>query len=456
MAHLHKGCLKISYSQKALLYPLFILILLAAFTPQVEASNQPVNLRGVSIKESHPSDGLNKRLSALLFIPRQAINGTLYSVGKTAAFLSDPDFIEKVENILYLHKRDLAWFPTLEYASGTRPVYGGGLYYHHKGMKVLTRMSGHDSNYWRFNTKASYEEYTSYGRWKASLRTLFEVKDNYRFYGLGKDPQSDPRNQFISDTDSGTYTEDRRKIEWKLTFAPNQKSEISYLGYLQRRSFRNHGRGTNDFREVFKESSVPGFSNGAPVSQIYDEISFTLDTRDNQAMLSPGWRSELYSGIAVGIGENDSNLLRLGADLIAFIPTHKKGRLVVPRLVVDVVEDLNNTPIPFSEYPRQLTFRGVSSRDQIRSDKISLVPSLEYQWRLSHMFSGHLFYDHLVVGNKITSLGWKDSLWALGLGINFHYEGKEYGRIHLAGGTEGFQFKLTIGTPIAKNDRRDW
>jgi len=422
-----------------------------------QASPTRENIRGTLVEETKSFDGFRKAADAGLYLPRQLVNGTLYGGGKIAAALSDPDFIDWVEELLYLYERDLAWFPILDYASGTRVISGGGLYYHHEGIKAVTRMSGYDSHYWTFDSKVSYErELGGQARWKGTIRALLEEKDNRRFFGFGGDPENDPRNRFLSDTDAGTYSEDRRKIQWQSTFYPHEKWGISYLGFLQRRSFRDHGRALNDFREVFDTSEVPGFTEGAPVSQIYNELSLLVDTRENQKMLTPGFRGEIHSGIAAGLGRNDSDLLRAGFDVAAFIPTVKRDRLLVPRIVMDLVEDLDETPIPFSEYPRQFTFRGVSMRDRIRNDQVSLVPSIEYQWPLSHMLSGHLFLDYLVVGKTLSKMQWDDGLWALGFGVNFHRKEKEFGRFQVAAGTEGVELRVSFGLPLETNERGDW
>ena len=133
------------------------LLIVVIFSPQVFAEQN--NARGVVSEESYAFDGLRRTADAGLYVPRQILNGSLYAVGKTAAALSDPDFIERVEDILWIYERDLAWFPVVDYASHARFVYGGGIYYHRENVKFLSIASGYDSNYWSFDSKISYNDW---------------------------------------------------------------------------------------------------------------------------------------------------------------------------------------------------------------------------------------------------------------------------------------------------------
>lgn len=436
----------------------FLLGLMGFFaaTPWASAAYEnETSLRGIVAEDSDFLTPVTTALSVITYVPLKIIDGSLYAGGHTAAYLSDEDFIRKVKDILYLYEDRLLWFPMVSYASGFRPAYGGGLYYKGDSWTALGRAEIHDSNYWSYSLKSTYVRPVRWGEWKNTLMAVTEQKDDRRFYGLGADPRDDHRNTFIGEHDYGVYTETRKKLQWSSSvYTPPKTFGVTYLGYLQRRSFEDHGHDNNDVREVFDHTRIPGFD--APVKQLYNELSAVWDTRDEKHMLSPGFRSEIYSGLSAGLGKHNANLFRTGFDAAGFIPTIKEDRLIVPRLVTDMVENINDDPIPFSEYPRHQTFRGTSSREIIRSERVSLVPSLEYQWPISHALAGHLFYDMLFVGPDAGSIRWHEGLWAAGIGVDFHYFSRELGRAELAFGSEGFQASITFGSPLRTNHRKDW
>lgn len=432
-----------------------LFILFSSFSSAHAAYEKEVSLRGVEREETRFLDPLGTAVSGITYIPRVVLDGTLYATGRTAAALSDKDFIRRVKNILYFYDEKFMWYPILDYASGFRPSYGAGLNFKDGNWRINTKAVIHDSNYYSYSGKIKYHLSLETFEWDNSLLAVSEKKDDKRFYGIGADPRGDQRNTFVGENDYGIYTESRRKIQWESSlYKAGRSVGLTYLGYYQRRAFEDHGSGTNDVREVFDHSIIPGFD--APVRQLYNELALEVDTRDQKAVLSPGFRSEVYSGISAGFGKHNANLFRTGFDAAGFIPVIRKNRLIVPRLTADLVENINDEPIPFSEYPRQHTFRGVSNREIIRSERVSLVPSIEYQFPVSHMLNAHLFFDTLFVGPRAGAISWHDGLWATGVGIDLHYFKHELGRLELAGGSEGFQAKVTIGTPLKTNHRKDW
>lgn len=425
----------------------------AAFAAETDPKTD--NIRGVERPESNTLDPALNFFSWVLYIPRQITDVTLYAAGRSAEFLSDKEFIERVKDILYLYKRDLLWFPIVGFHSGFRPVYGAGLYYKEKGYRALLRGTMYDAHYWSGSFKNSYTHDIGWGVWKSSLLGVLENKNDRRFYGIGADPKNDPRNTFLADNDYGVYTENRRKLQWSTGVSnPSETYGVTYLGSVQRRAFRPEGTGHNDLRDIMDVSRIPGFSD--PVSTLYNELSFVVDTRKQKRMLSPGFYGEIYGGFSNGIGGHDSDLIRYGFNAAGFIPVIKKDRLLVPRIFVDQVDRLDNVAIPFSEYPRQQHFRGVSSREILRSERVTVVPSIEYQWPISHMFAGHIFFDLLTVGPHYGNLQWDHSLWAAGAGIDLNLANREIGRLELAGGSEGFQATVTLGKPLKTNHRKDW
>ncbi len=436
-----------------LVFSLVFCLFLSPSTQTVHAKD--VSLRGAERDEARFFDPLRSAVSGVTYIPAQILNGSLYLTGRTAAELSDEDFIRRVKDVLYFYDEKFLWYPVVDFNSGFRTSYGAGLNFKDGNWSIKTKALVNDSDYHSASAKIKHTGTLGDLEWDNSLLALTSKEDDRRFYGLGADPRGDSRNTFTGDNDYGLYTESRRKLQWESSlYGTGRNLGLTYLGYYQRRAFEDGGQGSNDVREVFDHSRIPGFN--APVRQLYNELALEWDTRDRKSMLSPGFRSEIYSGFSAGLGHHGTNLFRTGFDGAAFIPVIRKNRLLVPRVTGDLVENLNDNPIPFSEYPRHHTFRGVSTREIIRSERVSLVPSIEYQFPLSHMLGAHLFFDTLFVGPQAGSMRWNDGLWAAGVGLDLHYFKHELGRVELAGGSEGFQAKVTLGTPLKTNHRKDW
>lgn len=432
---------------------LFISLLLFSCLSSAYAGSGP-NLRGLEKEEKRGLDPARNTASAVLYVPKQLLNGMLYGTAETADYTTDPEFIRKVKDILYLYKRKLAWFPVLDYASGFRPSYGAGLYYKEKNFRSIFLGSLHDANHWELRARSSYIHNLDNFSWKTSLGGVLERKDDNRFYGIGADPKNDPRNRFLADADYGVFTAEKRRIEWKTRFSnTDNRWKFGYMGYYQRQDFEEQGRGNKDMRDIMDLTLVPGFQTNAPVTQIYDELFLILDTRNKKKIIAPGFHGEIFSGIANGLGNNESDFIRAGMDAAVFIPTIREDRVIIPRVVTNIIEEVDHQPIPFSEYTRHSSFRGISSREWVANDNASIVPSLEYQWPLSHFLSGHLFADYLATGKNLGKLEWDNGLWAAGFGVDFHYFDREFCRLQFAGGSQGFQVTVTIGNPLQKNAR---
>jgi len=420
--------------------------------PSAKAS-QP-NVRGTEQDEAYLSDPLRTLMAGVVYLPRQVMNGTFYGAGEAASFLSDPEFIEKVEDILYLYKHELAWFPIVNLTSGFRPEYGVGWYHNnqqdHRGL-VKATMS--DADFWSLSLKSTYYRYYGEMLFESTFFANLEKQDDMRFSGIGSNPKDDIRNRFLSGDDYGVFTEDRRQVGWKASFYPEKKWGLTYLGYFERRAVKTKGHQNQDLEDVLNLSSVPGVFESSPVNYFYNEVSAHVDTRNNKLLISPGWRGEVYTGIAAAIGGSDADLFKTGFDVAVFIPTIKEDRVIVPRVVFDLVEDIGSDPIPFNYFAHHPTFRGLSSREYFYNDSASVVPSIEYLWPLNHMFSGHLFFDYLAVGPTVGEIDWGDGAWASGLGFDFHYFERVLANIEIAGGSEGLQISFKFGVPLRFNKR---
>ena len=49
-----------------------------------------------------------------------------------------------------------------------------------------------------------------------------------------------------------------------------------------------------------------------------------------------------------------------------------------------------------------------------------------------------------------------DGIWAAGGGVDLKLFRREFGKVTLAGGSEGFYANFSLGSPLEKNHRKDW
>ena len=187
------------------------------------------DLRGTERSEAYLGDTERSLLTKALYLPRQVTDLGLKGIAKTAGFLSDPDVIEKIKDILYLYKRELVWFPLVEASSGYRPSYGAGLYYHHENIKSLFRGTVHDAQYYSLSWKGSYTHQIGDMPLKLSALGVLEKQDDLRYYGLGNDPMQDKRNNFIGadGQDYGIFSENRRKLQWGAELKPTSNWKVN-------------------------------------------------------------------------------------------------------------------------------------------------------------------------------------------------------------------------------------
>ena len=111
-----------------------------------------------------------------------------------------------------------------------------------------------------------------------------------------------------------------------------------------------------------------------------------------------------------------------------------------------MINNLNtDVPVAFTEYPRHQTFRGLSERNILRTDKYLFVPSIEYIWPLSINLGGHLFIDYLLVTDELNKISINNAPYAIGFGIDFHVINEELEKFEISFGSEGIHLSLDVG-----------
>lgn len=420
-----------------------------------EANDDPGDVRGIEQHDRKPGDLARDALSGALFLPRLAFNGLLYSTGYGVSAAENPKFIARAKDILlFLDKGGL--YPTYVTSSESFPALGGNLFYRTKNFGIVAGGAYSNDDFWSASSHVSLQRVLGSHVLKATLSGKIDLEDDRLFHGIGARPESDPRSFFLPGApDSGLYLQRREEVDLVFGLRAASHLEIFLDNLYRRRAPRSPSEGGDRFADVFDTDALPG--GDTRTEKLYHELSARYDTRRFRKVLSPGLRVQGYTGVAYGVGGDRGRLLRAGADVTGFLPVIRRNRLIVLRTTLDTVENLRDeVPIAFTEYPRHLTFRGVSSRRLLRSDDWVLVPSAAYAWPLSANLSGELFADGLLVARSADELSLSGAPWAAGFAIDVHTPDSAVGRVVISGGSEGLHFGFEFGSPIQDNDRSRW
>lgn len=414
------------------------------------------NVRGVERERRSADYTLRKAIVKGLYLPREVVRGILLSTGKSVIVISEDNFIARAEDFFFVFDKKVGWYPSVLLSSGFSPYYGLNLFYRDDSKSVL--LGGRYRNRFKseLHAKVNYNGLINDKVWQISLLSLSDRFNDQIFFGFGANPVTDSRNNFkVTSEEFGRYFQERIKFQAVLGFRPSEKLELFYTSFYQKRKIGNSGISGLTIEDVFDVALLPGV--GVEGKQIYNETAFKYDTREFKKSISSGKMLSGYLGYSQGVDGDKSKFIRMGFDVAAFIPVIKDNRIIVPRLIVDKIENLDDeVPISFTEYPRQRAFRGVSTRKLIATDNISFIPSLQYEWPLAYQVSGQLFTDFIIVSEDLSSLTFDNARWAVGFGLVTHQGRSEFGKIEFAYGSEGVKFLLGFGSPLHKNERTDW
>ncbi len=427
-------------------------------TDSVSAPFDYYRVRGIERNEKKPGNTVRKFFHTLLWPPRVLIDGALRTTAFSAVFIDEKRILKKFEDFFYLYQDKFGWFPVLNIVTGSPRGYGISLFYNSSYLTTLVKSEYSNSDVWGLKGEMNYVFFKRRYLWNIKVQARLENDDDFFFYGIGPNPQNDLRSHFLPEAtkNGGVYGQKRNQYLMNLGVRTSGNWEFFYTVFYQKRSIHDPaGNGADNFSKIFDTPTLPGTASKS--RKIYNEFSFRFDNRENLEIIGSGNRVEGYFGISTGINDDKDRLFRAGFDIAKFIPVLRKNRLIVPRFIFDMVEDLRGRDeIAFVEYPRHPVFRGVSRKKLLRSDKRMLLSSVEYQWPLTYSIGGHLVFDYLTVAPSIDKFTTKNAPWAAGFGIDFHSRLSEIGRVYATYGSEGLFFKLEVGLSTLNRDRSDW
>jgi hypothetical protein len=420
--------------------------------------DSPAPVSGLVQEPQEAGQRARQVVDVVTYVPRAAVGALFYGVIWAEVRATDPRFVEPIREIFWPNERRLVWYPRVWVSSGEKPGWGAGAAW--RGDDTSANLGGVYSSRRRwigdFRLAHDFTRGSRNGRITLDLRAA--DRTDLEFHGFGPDPGTDPRNGFTGNEGTSSYARYGQRlatggIVGGLRFS-RATQVFGTLLYRRREIGESAPGALDDLPNVLDPAGVPGY--GETGEQVYGEIALEQDTREIRAMMSPGRRTEVWGGLSLGVDGDRSRFVRAGVDAAWFLPVIRRNRLVVPRLVFHAVEKLPGAgEISFADYPRHHTFRGTSGRVLLRTDSFVAVPSLAYQWPLSHLLRATLFTDWLFVAPELDELTTRSAPWAAGFELGAVLERRIAGSVMLAGGSEGFRAAFALGFDLA-DDRTKW
>ncbi len=417
--------------------------------------NSTVSISGIE-SLAHSPNYFRGGLNALFFVPRETISGATYLLGRGLYAATKPEVIEYIEGFLFFYEKRLGWYPSAELDSEFRPEVGVKVFYRSDILGASFQGKYANSDRWRQRVKLRLDDKYKAFPWKISITGEKAEEDDRIYYGIGNDPSNDPRSRFLktAEHENAVYKQDRRKLQLLVSKQISPCFELSLTSLYREREVISPSEGDNRLDHVF---DVPALEFvGQNVKMTYSEISARYDSRNLKQIKSGGYSASGYFGYSGGV-DNDISFLRSGFDFSLFIPVLRHNRLIVPSLTLNALENLNDEAvIPFTEYPRHLNFRGVSSRRLLRLDNYSFVPSLEYRWPLTYTLTGYLFTDFLIVSETLDEVEIDKAPWAFGTGMTLQIHHADVAGFQAVYGSEGIRVTILFGSSFDKPERCEW
>jgi len=379
------------------------------------------------------------------------------SVGVTT--ISDPERIMKLRDYFTEAGRKSGWHPLIDFTSGTRVKGGAKFFYRSGGSGYVLRALYTEKRKWLAKGYYTHQWVVNKDVHQIALTLEKRMDDDMFFYGIGPDPLTDTKSNFKSTTgrDRGLFHQDITKLQ--MIMGVRSSPVLSYrLSFIvqERRILEPPLEEEEKFDDVFNVNLLSGGTSRGRLA--YNEFAVNYDSRSLYEGISKGLMAEGYLGLAGGLGKADkSSFLRYGFELVKSIPAFGHKRQIVPKFTANMVENLNsNSHIKFYDYPRHPSFRGVSPRYVLRSDKMVWVSTMEIHQPLIKRLMGKAFFDYLTVGPTLDEMGWDKGMWVAGIKISYHNRYSELGSVLLAYGPEGVRVGATLGVQKNRNERSHW
>ena len=413
-------------------------------------------IRGLEADPVIRGGRLRTGANALLWLPRTVLDRSLLLIARSAYVADESGLAEHIESLLSFGGGYLGWYPVVNISSGSKTAAGATLYYDKDPLRFSLGGRYRNHEIWTATARLG-ATFDAAGRdCEAELTGRLRHRDDYRFYGFGSDPGSDPRNIFAAGAahDYGVFAQRISRLDLVVDVRLSSHWILRGSSLLRRREVLDPDAAASDNLSAVFAPGLPGVGVG---KQAYNEIAMIHDTRPCADRITPGTRLEIHAGLSDGFDGDPSRFSRAGIDAAHYLPVIGHDRVLVPRLILDTIDNRNDAaPVSFADYPRQRTYRGISNARLLRTDAVSLTPSLEYQWPLTYRLNAHLFWETLLVAGKIGDLESGGAPWAMGLGLDLQASTAELARLSIAGGSDGLRIIFSYGFSKRTNTRTKW
>lgn len=405
-------------------------------------------ITGVERPASEPGDTPRNVGSALLFLPREALDFVFWSTSAAVGVIENEQVVPRVQQYVSGAGGRIAVLPTAFIETG-RPL--------NFGVRMIT-----DTGFAATSIRAGFGGFDSVVieprvafhlrsplRSIVSAELLYQRDTDIDYLGVGQDPATDPRNLFLPGRAGVEALYFERRVRAILGYAARLTDDIEIA--LSTSFNRRQVLDVDDpdtLGAVFEPDSVPGAFEETWI--LYTELAARVDTRPTRGRPSSGFRYEMYAGSAREAQGDPIAFVRAGGRLAAFVPVARPTNILSSQVALDALKPLSLLEVPFTELPRQPDFRGIDNR----RDLVSLVGNIDYRWLLAESLGARLFWDTALVAPEVLELDPTGTRWATGFGLDVHSESHQIGDLAFSVSPEGFRFLLSIGVSSGYGDRQ--
>lgn len=411
-------------------------------------AHDPKRVTGVERAAREPDDAARGMATALLLLPRAAVEVVFLATGAAAGLIEEEQVVPRVHELLNPPDGEIHAFPTLFVETGSGFSVGGRAIARARNLGATVRagIGGENDMVAESRVRLSFPNPLPFS---LSLEAFHDVRSTLGYKGVGQDPETDARNRFVTNATSTSATFRERRGRFIASAGTRLLPNVELIAStsVARRHVQEPVDDSAGLNEVFQPGSVAGVY--AVTHFIYSEATLRFDTRASRSTPAAGTLFEGYAGSAEGILGTESRFLRAGGRVGAFVPIAEASNILSPRLALDGLAPTDGS-VPFNELPRQPDFRGIDDR----RDFVSLVASLDYRWAIARYLAARLFLDFATVAPEVVELDPTTLRPAAGFGFDVFSRSTQLGSIHLAASPEGLLFRFGFGVSSGFGDRQ--